>query len=78
MATARQRRAARRRAIRARFPVGTQLEILDSEHSKRGDWIVYAHKGQSLYIRRRGMKSGYAIPCRDFLAIPHRVFYIGG
>jgi hypothetical protein len=74
MATARQRRAARRRAIRNRFPVGTQL--CSEQPGYAGDWIVYGHRGQSLKIRRRGMRSGYTVmlPCIS----PFRVFYIGG
>ena len=53
--TARQRRSARRRAIRARFP----LKCVISFGIYDGEWEVYGYKGQLLRIRRFGMSFGY-------------------
>lgn len=64
--TPRQRRAARRRAIRSRYPVGMFIVIKQSVQNRAqalyfGEWIIYGYSGQSLMIRRYGFSTGYRV-----------------
>lgn len=60
----RQRRAARRRAIRERYPVGTFIFVNATVQNRArasmsGGWHVYGYAGQALKIRRTGSQYGY-------------------
>lgn len=55
----RERRAARRRALRKAYPVCTEITVPGGTYG--GCWVVYGHKGQGIYIRRAGMSSGYFV-----------------
>lgn len=66
----RQRRAARRRAIRERYPVGTFIIIKQTVQNRAralyfGEWIIYGYSGQSLMIRRYGFSAGYRVRPSD-------------
>lgn len=67
---ARNRRSARRRAIKKRFPVGIWLICHATIENRarasyNGDWCVYGYKGQSLKVRRQGMSAGYTATPRE-------------